>query len=384
MYSAQQLHLVLPSSELSERNGSAILRVASELSAAAERRGTVTTIGCGINKLRDPHLGVAMITPPPTWTKTIPGVFLDALWKLVAGHTAFAPKYDATKLSGVTDVFVHNQPWLGNHVRRAFPHARIHLYVHNRVMTKARPWAIRNRLGEFDSVVCVSQFLLNDLYRRSRIKNPVERTNLKLVQNGIDVDKFRSLSSDKNEFDIVYVGRIVREKGVHVLADAVRKIASTRPVSIRLVGGKGFLPTDSVSKYEQKVISALTGPNIRLDVTGPVPPGEVPHLVNGCRTWVVPSIWQEPFGLVLLEAMASHTAPIATRVGGMTEVGTSSGVTFVEPSDSQELADAILGLLDDSARADTSVISSRLKAEQHTWAHAYGELEKVINWSSRL
>jgi glycosyltransferase involved in cell wall biosynthesis len=58
-----------------------------------------------------------------------------------------------------------------------------------------------------------------------------------------------------------------------------------------------------------------------------------------------PSIWQEPFGNVLIEAMACGIPVVATRVGGIPEIAAEGGVQLVEPNSAVELANALQKLI---------------------------------------
>src|SRR6202041_3487709 len=74
-----------------------------------------------------------------------------------------------------------------------------------------------------------------------------------------------------------------------------------------------------------------------------------------------PSIWQEPFGSVNVEAMASGIPVIATRVGGIPEIAAGGGVLLVEPDSPVELADALQKLIQDKdfrAKMGTEALAS--------------------------
>jgi len=75
---------------------------------------------------------------------------------------------------------------------------------------------------------------------------------------------------------------------------------------------------------------------------GFIPPGQVRELTARARAVLVPSVWEEPFGLMVIEAMAAGTPAIAAGHGSFTELVTpgADGVLF-QPGDPDALADAV-------------------------------------------
>jgi glycosyltransferase involved in cell wall biosynthesis len=80
---------------------------------------------------------------------------------------------------------------------------------------------------------------------------------------------------------------------------------------------------------------------------------------------VVPSVWQEPFGVVALEAMACGCVPLVSRSGGLPDAAGAAGVVF-QPGDSQALAQAIEELLDDLALLNRLRTAGTTHLARHT------------------
>ena len=78
---------------------------------------------------------------------------------------------------------------------------------------------------------------------------------------------------------------------------------------------------------------------------------ELVSLLNGHRLLVVPSRWEEPFGIVALEGMACGCVPVVARAGGLPEAVGDAGVTF-EKGDARDLADCMERLLGDETRQE--------------------------------
>ncbi len=112
---------------------------------------------------------------------------------------------------------------------------------------------------------------------------------------------------------VVYAGRLAEVKGVRLLMDAWdRYLSLAGDAGLRLViAGKGPLE-DEVAGW------AATRPSVEL--AGFVSGERSRELMSAARAVLVPSIWEEPFGLVVVEAMAAGTAPIAAQRGSFTEL----------------------------------------------------------------
>jgi glycosyltransferase involved in cell wall biosynthesis/ADP-heptose:LPS heptosyltransferase len=118
---------------------------------------------------------------------------------------------------------------------------------------------------------------------------------------------------------IIYVGQIVRLKGVHTVVEAVGILERRYgfPVSLTLVGDAGFC-----SEYtgELQEIAARYRITSRLHFVGKVPAAEIgPHL-RSHGILVFSSTWDEPFGITQLEAMSHGLAVVGTATGGSAEI----------------------------------------------------------------
>lgn len=103
----------------------------------------------------------------------------------------------------------------------------------------------------------------------------------------------------------VFAGRLVREKGAHVLVEAARALPEAR----FLIAGDG---------PERMALEAAAGPNV--EFAGHLSRDAMEERFAGAWAQAVPSLWQEPFGLTAAEAQMRGTAVVASAVGGLAEV----------------------------------------------------------------
>lgn len=130
----------------------------------------------------------------------------------------------------------------------------------------------------------------------------------------------------------LFLGRIVPEKGLAPLLRAVAGVS----VPIHLdIAGKGY------QQPAMEVLSRRLGLDDRVTFHGWVDPERVRSMTAQARAVVFPSIWNEPAGLISLEAAASGRTVIASRTGGIPEYATDDYAVLVPPGSASALADAL-------------------------------------------
>lgn len=146
---------------------------------------------------------------------------------------------------------------------------------------------------------------------------------------------------------LAFSGRLVREKGVDVLLRAFATVRTAVPAARLLLAGDG--------PERQNLMKLIADLNISSNVSmlGHLGRAELERRLAPGWIQVVPSLWEEPFGLVAAEAMMRGTAVIASSSGGLKEV-VRDGRTgiLVPPGDVGALARAIMELLDNRERTE--------------------------------
>ena len=134
---------------------------------------------------------------------------------------------------------------------------------------------------------------------------------------------------------VAYIGRLEQAKGVRLLMAAWdRYLGLSHDPGLRLViAGTGSLDRE---------VAAWASRRPSVEMLGLIPPGQVRELTSRTRAVLVPSVWEEPFGLVVIEAMAAGTPAIAAGHGSFPELVTPGvdGVLF-RPGDPDALARAV-------------------------------------------
>jgi glycosyltransferase involved in cell wall biosynthesis len=146
---------------------------------------------------------------------------------------------------------------------------------------------------------------------------------------------YRAIRPVPREPIVAYIGRLDEVKGVRLLMSAWdRYLSSSGTPGLRLViAGAGSLDRE---------VATWASARPSVEMAGYIPAGQVQELASRARAVLVPSVWEEPFGLVVVEAMASGTPVIAAGHGAFVELITS-GVdgTLFPPGDPVALAEAV-------------------------------------------
>jgi glycosyltransferase involved in cell wall biosynthesis len=149
-----------------------------------------------------------------------------------------------------------------------------------------------------------------------------------VILNGVDLGSFRFHPAAAAQPYLVWYGRIVPEKGLHLAIDAARLAGMT----LRFAG-----PMSDASYFETEIRPRLGDDTI---YAGHLSHDELSDLVGGARAFLCSPCWEEPFGLVVAEALACGVPVAAFARGAIPTILTSASGALAAPNDAQSLADA--------------------------------------------
>lgn len=194
------------------------------------------------------------------------------------------------------------------------------------------------------------------------------------VETAVPVGLARDRFAQPGEDVILFVGRLVREKGVDTLLDAFPAILDRRPATALVIAGTG--PNeDSLRRRAGEM--GLGG---RVHFTGYLDDRSRNLLLHWASAAVVPSYY-EPFGLTALEAMAAGVPVVVSDTGGLGEtvVHGETGLK-VPPANPGALASAVLALLDDPVLARRLAGAARAEAlDRYSWSDVAARTEAVYD-----
>jgi glycosyltransferase involved in cell wall biosynthesis len=175
--------------------------------------------------------------------------------------------------------------------------------------------------------VAISEFISNCFDKKPLV-----------IPNPYDADVFQTKTSEPRTGELLFVGRLVSEKGVDILLDALSRLEGRglRP-SLTIVGAGPMLAA------MQQLVADL---HLQDQVTfaGPQSGDKLAETFNAHRILVVPSRYEEPFGVVALEGIACGCLVVGSQGGGLSEAIGPCGLTFPN-ADPSALTDALEKLL---------------------------------------
>lgn len=206
----------------------------------------------------------------------------------------------------------------------AITHASIHTPVIHTLHLPPTPEMLQ-AIGQVSrsrtTLVCVSHAQAHVWRRHTEIDE--------VILNGVPVERIPWRKS--GDPYVVFAGRLSREKGTHIAID----LAARAGIPISVVG-----PVYDEEYVRQEILPRAASDDVTM--CGHLSRIALWELMSTAQAVVLPSVWDEPFGLVAAEAAAAGTPVVSTRRGGLAEI-VEEGVTgfFMEPSDMRAASDAI-------------------------------------------
>lgn len=228
------------------------------------------------------------------------------------------------------------------------PHARLLLFNWQNVnRPKAWPvrWVIQRTLDASDSIMCANQAGVALMRQYGYRKHTTV-----LPAIGVDTTMFTpcaDATSHAGTFVVGYVGRIVAEKGIDTLVEAIAHLVQqAQPdwprIQLVILGNGTYRAALEALVREKQLQPHVT-------FLAAMPPAQVARQMGQLDVLVLPSrstaVWEEQLGRVLLEAMACKVAVIGSSSGAIPEVIGDAGLIFSE-GDVSELAACLQQLID--------------------------------------
>lgn len=201
-------------------------------------------------------------------------------------------------------------------------HKNIILHMHNEVR-ESRSMFHKAIFNSFTKILTVSDYIKG----RASAFFPIDK--IQTVHNGIDLKKFspkevvsvnrQKMGFSKDDFVIVYSGRINREKGVSELIDAMTLTKDHPQIKLMIIGGTFFGNTNNEDEFIRSLKVKAMKIKENIVFTGFIPYENMPDYLHLADIAVIPSIWNDPFPTTVLEAQAMGLPIIATNRGGIPE-----------------------------------------------------------------
>jgi glycosyltransferase involved in cell wall biosynthesis len=268
---------------------------------------------------------------------------------------------------------LHNDPELAVVLRTRFPKARLFHHFHN-------PVRCRNRFSELfrrsvDGTFAVSAYVAHAVGKLYGLES------VSVVHNGVDLERFSPVvKREARGVTLNFLGRTGIEKAPDLFLRAALRLAQENlPLRIQLVGSNhwGRWEADPFQDELAQLCERLRGAGAEVIQTGHLARDDVPRALQSADVHVVPSRWEEPCALSLLEGMAAGLAIVASRTGGTAEVLGGAGRLFAKDSESELCANLRELVLDRNERLKLAK-AARERATEFTWRVAWRKFERIL------
>jgi glycogen(starch) synthase len=239
-------------------------------------------------------------------------------------------------------------------------------------------WLKQLLIGSVPELTWTSLIAVSATVKQEYSQAGFDPKRIEVIYNGID-PRFltlpRSASNEEETCQLLSVGRIRVEKGILVILKALDLLTHDLNDPVLLPAAKHLdLPPlrlhifgdgDATYISELKTFLHEKGLEELVIFHGKVPQDELIQYYDRSQIMLVPSLWQEPFGLVVAEAMARGLPVIASNVGGPSEILThEKNGLLVEAGDERALALAISQLIKDPDKRQRFGQAARLTVQE--------------------
>lgn len=283
-------------------------------------------------------------------------------------------------LNGVTELLqdldpdviqIHNRANFVPYLKKQFPNKKFIVYMHNQA--RFRGGQLGEAIQDIDHLICVSQ----SLAKQYTTQFPQYTSKTHVIYNSVDTQiwhpkhkKSKQTQKLRQKYHlhpnntVLFVGRTIPEKGIDVLIDAIDIVRHQLPNIKLLIAGTPFyraVTHDPFLSKLKKRAKKLKDHIIFLDY---VEHNQTPYLYAAADITVSASLWDEPFGKVIVESMAAGTPVIGSCRGAIPELidHNINGIVLQNPEDKITVAQAIQNLLLDSNHQKKMGSQARIKA----------------------
>lgn len=260
------------------------------------------------------------------------------------------------------DIVVLSNDFAGaSEVRRALPQAKVVVWVHNECHSNGD---IPEGLAATDVFLTCSRYIKNWLTRRYKLSED----RVCVAHAGVDTNVFFPTKREPHEgLKLLFTGRLDPNKGVDIAVEAFRNLRSLNlPVSLTVAGHSWFYIRSSGEEEPFLKQLRLAMRDLRVDWLGHVPRRWIPAVMREHDVALVMSRSQEPFGLVVLEAMASGLAVVASPHGGLREACGAAGI-FADPENNEQITQILRDLCENPTALQEWKKRSLTRASTSRW-----------------
>ena len=270
-------------------------------------------------------------------------------------------------------LLLNNDIELAVFLRRKFPQATLYHQAHNR-----NPCSEKFR-RQFKQAVDVTTAVSDDCGRWNKEYYGLDK--IQTLYAGVDIEQYHPAAQPPDGPPLLnFVGRTDHSKGTDLLLLAAKQLArKTKNFRIQILGSNhyGYSVRDEFEQTLDDLSAELEAVGVSVRRPGFIDRYALPGELRKAHINVVPSRWDEPFGLVTPEGMATGLATVASRTGGTPEIIGDAGLLF-ERGDADGLAAHLERLVCDEPLRLEYGRQARERVQEFTWDHAWQRLRPLV------
>lgn len=273
-------------------------------------------------------------------------------------------------------------------IKRIKKDTDIYLHIHGDAFFKYNK-LLDKAISRCNKIITVSEYVK----KNGVVNYNNNKSKFVAVKNCIDIEKFKKIYNKNDEKEIrakynikddeviiLFCGRIIKEKGVSELIKAFNKYCLKTNAKMIIVGNAGF-GNEVSTDYDKEIRLLAEEAKERIIFTGFIHNKKLPLIYKIADISVIPSLCNEAFGLVALEAMAAGIPIIATNTGGIPEVVNDKCARLIENDNNiiDSLGKELLYLINNREKRIEMGIEGLNKVEEFSLSNYYNNIVQVIN-----
>lgn len=270
---------------------------------------------------------------------------------------------------------IHNRSDFIPYFLQEFPKKSLIAYMHNQP-TGTGSLLAPKWIKLLDHLVFVSHALEHQYVKQY----PESRHKTTVIYNSIDTDIWNPNCTKKNKIQeirkkydlkqertVLFMGRLIYEKGISFLIEAIKLVRRSLPDVKLLIAGSPLFKAVSNNPFLRKLKQSVASLRDTVVFTGYIDHCQTPHLYAVADITVAPSLCAEGFGKVVAESMATGTPVIGSRMGAIPEIidHKVNGILIDDPTDIKLLAQNIINILKSARTRNRMGIAARQKVVSH-------------------
>lgn len=262
---------------------------------------------------------------------------------------------------------------------------RYYYHIHNEIDSL---YGCEDIIVNCKNIICISKFIQDSIIKKIAIKK--EKTSI--LKNCIDIDRFsekisleekeqirKKFGFQNDDIVLLFTGRMVEEKGIEKVIDAVSMIKNEK-IKL-LVAGNSFSGDTIKSEFEKKLDNKVAVLGDRIKFTGFIDYKIIHKIYSIADIAILPSLWEEPAGLTILETTASGIPLITTNSGGILEYIDRENAIVLERNNqlTENIVKYVNMLINDKKWMTNMSQKERNNAKKYNLDNYFDEFQNLIN-----